>query len=131
MAIELEPKPKQLAFIRMLRAHGARNDRRTLYAPLLAAGLPFEDLVAAMQARADHEPRLHALPRRGRRRHAVASVARSRAQLSVGFVEGNCIRCFYHGWSSIRRVTSSSARPKNPRDANLNIDGYPTEEYLA
>jgi 5,5'-dehydrodivanillate O-demethylase len=53
------------------------------------------------------------------------------AQLSVGFVEGNCLRCFYHGWvfdpkGHVVERPSEKARPT----PNLNIDGYPTEEYL-
>ena len=53
------------------------------------------------------------------------------AQLSVGYVEGNCIRCFYHGW-----VYDPSGecveRPAEKARATpaLNVDGYPTEEYL-
>src|SRR5262249_39926261 len=36
--------------------------------------------------------------------------AHRRPQLSVGWVEGDCIRCFYHGWKcdgSLRRTKAS------------------------
>jgi 5,5'-dehydrodivanillate O-demethylase len=53
------------------------------------------------------------------------------AQLSLGYVEGNCIRCLYHGWKFEpsgkcidRPGDSDQDRPKT------HIRGYPTEEYL-
>ncbi len=53
------------------------------------------------------------------------------AQLSVGVVEGNCIRCFYHGWM-FDPSGKVAERPGEKARAtpNLNIDGYPTVEYL-
>jgi 5,5'-dehydrodivanillate O-demethylase oxygenase subunit len=53
------------------------------------------------------------------------------AQLSVGFVEGNCVRCFYHGWvfDPNGNVVERPAE-KAKTQPGLNIDGYPTQEYL-
>lgn len=53
------------------------------------------------------------------------------AQLSVGYVEGNCIRCLFHGW----RFDPSGQCLERPGDAEIDrpkthIRGYPTEEYL-
>jgi 5,5'-dehydrodivanillate O-demethylase len=53
------------------------------------------------------------------------------AQLSVGYIEGNCVRCFYHGWL-FNPQGECVERPaeKIPPTPNLNIPGYPTQEYL-
>jgi 5,5'-dehydrodivanillate O-demethylase len=64
--------------------------------------------------------------------HAVGFRCSHRgAQLSVGFVEGNCIRCFYHGWVFDPKGQVIERPSEKARAApSLNIDGYPTEEYL-
>jgi 5,5'-dehydrodivanillate O-demethylase len=57
--------------------------------------------------------------------------AHRRTQLSVGWVEGDCIRCFYHGWKydgggqCIEQPAESEGFAKNVR-----IASYPTREYL-
>jgi len=53
------------------------------------------------------------------------------SQLSVGFIEGNCIRCFYHGWTfdPEGKCVERPAETMAPTP-NLNIPGYPTQEYL-
>lgn len=53
------------------------------------------------------------------------------ARLSLGFVEGDALRCFYHGW----QFAPSGAcleRPaeKTPPSDRHRIPSYPTEEYL-
>lgn len=53
------------------------------------------------------------------------------AQLSVGYIEGNCIRCFYHGWVfDPKGECVERPAEKLPPTPNLNIAGYPTQEYL-
>ena len=52
-------------------------------------------------------------------------------QLSTGWVEGDCIRCFYHGW----KYDGSGQCVEMPaEDASfppkVQIKSYPTEEYL-
>jgi 5,5'-dehydrodivanillate O-demethylase oxygenase subunit len=52
-------------------------------------------------------------------------------QLSVGRVEGDCIRCFYHGW----KYDGSGQCVEQPAEdksfaAKIHIRSYPTEEYL-
>lgn len=51
--------------------------------------------------------------------------------LSTGWVEGECVRCFYHGW----KYDSSGHCIEQPAEderfaAKIEIAGYPTEEYL-
>jgi 5,5'-dehydrodivanillate O-demethylase oxygenase subunit len=64
--------------------------------------------------------------------HVVAfRCAHRGTQLSAGWVEGDCIRCFYHGW----KYDSSGQCIEQPgEDASfatkINIRSYPTEEYL-
>ena len=57
--------------------------------------------------------------------------AHRRTQLSVGTVEGDCIRCFYHGW----RHDGSGQCVEQPAEdegfaKNVRIASYPTREYL-
>jgi 5,5'-dehydrodivanillate O-demethylase len=57
--------------------------------------------------------------------------AHRRTQLSVGWVEGDCIRCFYHGW----RYDSSGQCVEQPAEQegfakDVRIPSYPTREYL-
>jgi 5,5'-dehydrodivanillate O-demethylase len=54
-----------------------------------------------------------------------------KAQLSIGFIEGDCIRCFYHGWK-FDPQGNAIERPgdiERERPATR-IRSYPTEEYL-
>jgi 5,5'-dehydrodivanillate O-demethylase oxygenase subunit len=57
--------------------------------------------------------------------------AHRRTQLSVGRVEGDCIRCFYHGW----KYEASGQCVEQPAEeasfaGKVRIRSYPTEEYL-
>ena len=52
-------------------------------------------------------------------------------QLSLGWVEGECIRCFYHGWM----YDGSGACVEQPAEkeafaAKIRLRAYPVEEYL-
>jgi 5,5'-dehydrodivanillate O-demethylase oxygenase subunit len=52
-------------------------------------------------------------------------------QLSVGWVEGECIRCFYHGW----KYDGTGQCVEQPAEeesfaAKVKIRSYPTKEYL-
>jgi 5,5'-dehydrodivanillate O-demethylase len=64
--------------------------------------------------------------------HAVAyRCAHRGTQLSTGWVEGNCIRCFYHGWKydgSGRCVEMPAEDPSFP--PKVQIRSYPVQEYL-
>jgi 5,5'-dehydrodivanillate O-demethylase oxygenase subunit len=52
-------------------------------------------------------------------------------QLSTGWVEGDCLRCFYHGW---KYDASGQCVEQPAEDAafarKVRIASYPTEEYL-
>ncbi|HEY7245265.1 MAG TPA: Rieske 2Fe-2S domain-containing protein [Xanthobacteraceae bacterium] len=57
--------------------------------------------------------------------------AHRRTQLSVGWVEDDCIRCFYHGW----KYDGSGQCVEQPAErksfaAEVRIPSYPTVEYL-
>jgi 5,5'-dehydrodivanillate O-demethylase oxygenase subunit len=64
--------------------------------------------------------------------HVVAfRCAHRGTQLSAGWVEDDCIRCFYHGW----KYDSSGQCVEQPGDdtsfkTKIRIRSYPTEEYL-
>jgi len=64
--------------------------------------------------------------------HVVAfRCAHRGTQLSTGWVEGDCIRCFYHGW----KYDGSGQCVEQPAEdadfaAKVRIRSYPTEEYL-
>jgi 5,5'-dehydrodivanillate O-demethylase len=64
--------------------------------------------------------------------HVVASRCAHRGtQLSLGWVEGDCIRCFYHGW----KYESSGQCVEQPGEdesfaRKIRIRTYPTQEYL-
>ena len=64
--------------------------------------------------------------------HVVAfRCAHRGTQLSAGWVEDDCIRCFYHGW----RYDSSGQCVEQPGEdasfkAKIKIRSYPTKEYL-
>jgi 5,5'-dehydrodivanillate O-demethylase len=52
-------------------------------------------------------------------------------QLSVGWVEGDCIRCFYHGW----KYDGSGRCVEQPAEAEtfspkIRIPSYPVKEYI-
>jgi 5,5'-dehydrodivanillate O-demethylase len=52
-------------------------------------------------------------------------------QMSTGWVEGDAIRCFYHGW----KYNASGTCLEQPAEtdafaAKVSIPGYPTREYL-
>ena len=64
--------------------------------------------------------------------HVVAfRCAHRGTQLSTGWVEGDCIRCFYHGWKydgsgqCVEMPAEDASFPPKVR-----IKSYPTEEYL-
>jgi 5,5'-dehydrodivanillate O-demethylase oxygenase subunit len=52
-------------------------------------------------------------------------------QLSVGWVEGDSIRCFYHGWKydGSGQCVEQPAEPKSFA-GNVRIPGFPVREYL-
>ena len=52
-------------------------------------------------------------------------------QLSVGWIEGDAIRCFYHGWKydSSGQCVEQPAEPKSFA-SNMRIPSYPVREYL-
>ena len=64
--------------------------------------------------------------------HLLAQRCAHRAtQLSLGTVEGDCVRCFYHGW----KYDSSGQCVEQPAEnasfaEQIRIRSYPTEEYL-
>lgn len=57
--------------------------------------------------------------------------AHRRTQLSVGWVEGNCIRCRYHGWKYDNTGQCVEQPGEDPGFAmKVRIRSYPTTEYL-
>ncbi len=64
--------------------------------------------------------------------HLVAfRCAHRGTQLSVGWVEGDCIRCFYHGWKydhTGQCVEMPAEDPSFP--PKVHIKSYPVREYL-
>ena len=64
--------------------------------------------------------------------HVVAfRCAHRGTQLSTGWVEGDCIRCFYHGW----KYDGAGQCVEQPAEdagfaGKVKIESYPTEEYL-
>jgi 5,5'-dehydrodivanillate O-demethylase len=57
--------------------------------------------------------------------------AHRRTQLSVGWVEGDCIRCLYHGW----KYDGAGQCIETPGEADgfarsVRVPSYPTREYL-
>jgi 5,5'-dehydrodivanillate O-demethylase len=64
--------------------------------------------------------------------HVVAPRCAHRGtQLSTGWVEGDCLRCFYHGW----KYNGAGQCVEQPAEdasfaAKVRIPSYPTEEYL-
>jgi 5,5'-dehydrodivanillate O-demethylase oxygenase subunit len=52
-------------------------------------------------------------------------------QLSTGWVEGDCIRCFYHGWKYDGAGQCVEQPAESPSfSSKVKIRSYPTEEYL-
>jgi 5,5'-dehydrodivanillate O-demethylase len=64
--------------------------------------------------------------------HAVAfRCAHRGTQLSAGWVEGDCIRCFYHGWKYDQTGQCVEQPAEEPGFARkVQIRSYPCEEYL-
>src|SRR5262245_20098814 len=64
--------------------------------------------------------------------HLVANRCAHRGtQLSTGWVEGDCIRCFYHGW----KYDGAGQCVEQPAEdagfaSKVRIGSYPTQEYL-
>lgn len=57
--------------------------------------------------------------------------AHRRAQLWAGWVEGDCIRCLYHGWKYDGTGQCVEQPAEDPRLAEkTRIAGYPTQDYL-
>jgi 5,5'-dehydrodivanillate O-demethylase len=60
-----------------------------------------------------------------------ARCAHRGTQLSVGWIEGECIRCFYHGW----KYDGSGQCVEQPAEGEsfadkIRIPGYPVKEYI-
>ncbi len=68
----------------------------------------------------------------GGRAHLVAfRCAHRGTQLSTGWVEGDCIRCFYHGWKYDAAGQCVEQPAENPGfEAKVRIGSYPTRDYL-
>ncbi len=65
--------------------------------------------------------------------HAVAHrCAHRRTMLSAGFVEGDCIRCLYHGWKydADGQCVEQPAELDEAFADKVRIRAYPTHEYL-
>jgi 5,5'-dehydrodivanillate O-demethylase len=64
--------------------------------------------------------------------HLVAGrCAHRNTQLSVGWIEGDCIRCFYHGWKYDEHGQCVEQAVENPGFASkVSIPSYPVQEYL-
>jgi 5,5'-dehydrodivanillate O-demethylase oxygenase subunit len=66
------------------------------------------------------------------RAHIIAGRCAHRGVLlSVGIVEGDCVRCRYHGWQydETGQCVDQPAEPKGFAD-KIRIASYPTEEYF-
>lgn len=64
--------------------------------------------------------------------HLVGSRCAHRGtQLSVGWIEGECIRCFYHGWKydGTGQCVEQPAEGESFAD-KIRIPGYPVQEYI-
>lgn len=65
--------------------------------------------------------------------HAVAHrCAHRRTMLSAGFVEGDCIRCLYHGWKydAAGQCVEQPAELDEQFAANVRIRACPTHEHI-
>lgn len=64
--------------------------------------------------------------------HLVAGrCAHRNTQLSLGWVEGDCVRCFYHGWKYDQDGQCVEQAVENPGfAAKVRIRAYPVFEYL-
>jgi 5,5'-dehydrodivanillate O-demethylase len=64
--------------------------------------------------------------------HLVAGrCAHRNTQLSLGWVEGDCIRCFYHGWKYDEDGQCVEQAVESPGFASkVQIPSYPVAEYL-
>jgi len=60
-----------------------------------------------------------------------ARCAHRGTKLSIGWVEGECIRCFYHGWKYDGRGLCVEQPAEGPSFADkVRIPSYPVEEYI-
>ena len=64
--------------------------------------------------------------------HLVAGrCAHRNTQLSLGWIEGDCIRCFYHGWKYDANGQCIEQAVESPGFAGkVQIPSYPVREYL-
>lgn len=67
----------------------------------------------------------------GGKAHLVAfRCAHRGTQLSTGWVEGDCLRCFYHGWKYDGSGQCVEQPAENPGfEAKVRIGSYPTRDY--
>jgi 5,5'-dehydrodivanillate O-demethylase len=68
---------------------------------------------------------------KGRAQVLAPRCAHRNTQLSTGWVEGECLRCFYHGWmyDSSGQCVDQPAE-KETLAETIKIRSYPTREYL-
>jgi 5,5'-dehydrodivanillate O-demethylase len=65
--------------------------------------------------------------------HAIAGHCAHRGtQLSTGYVEGDCLRCLYHGWKydASGQCVEQPAEPGGGFADKIRIASYPVREYL-
>jgi 5,5'-dehydrodivanillate O-demethylase oxygenase subunit len=63
--------------------------------------------------------------------HAVGfRCAHRGAQMSIGFIEGDCLRCFYHGWMYDQNGVCVDRPGERQANSKIRIRSYPTREYL-
>lgn len=63
--------------------------------------------------------------------HLVGSRCAHRGtQLSVGWIEGECIRCFYHGWKYDGAGQCIEQPAEGQSFAKVRIPSYPVKEYI-
>jgi 5,5'-dehydrodivanillate O-demethylase len=67
----------------------------------------------------------------GRTRMLDARCPHRGMQLSAGWIEGECVRCFYHGWTFDETGQCVEQPAEDSEFAHkVQIGSYPTEEYL-
>lgn len=69
---------------------------------------------------------------KGGKPHVVAPYCAHRGlRLSAGWVEGDCIRCYYHGWMYDENGTCvEQPAEKQATPERIKVASYPTQEYL-
>jgi hypothetical protein len=113
------------------RSHGAGYVGGKISAPVFAAGLCFARIEERLRrADSSHGRRLYALSRRERPAFVI-DFRTNRARNCVGWVEQDCIRCFYHGW----KYDGSGQCVEQPAESEsfagkIKLRSCPTEEYL-